>query len=112
MTDFAIIREIVSVYERNDWILRIFALRRQTRQKLGSAIAEAYPAVPIADSVTDAAWFSRKAGNASGVWEIRHLGEMPYALLTEIDGSQRDTETTLREFEQRLQTALESRRTS
>lgn len=112
MTHLAAVREIVAVYERNQWILRRFALRGETRRQLEPAISEAYPTIPIADSATDAAWFSRRPDPGSAVWEIRHLGETPYALLTGLDDSQDGFEDTLREFELKLEAALESRRTS
>ncbi len=112
MTDLAAIREIVSVYERNGWVLRSFALRRQTRERLGPAIAEAFPTFPVVDSVTDAAWFSRPSNGQRNVWEIRHLGETPYALLTTIDRSKEGGDQIRQKFEAKLEAALESRRSS
>jgi len=63
---------------------------------------EALGGVSVADAEIDAAWFSRPPTPGGVPWEIRYLGNLPFALVENIDENSPDFEARLRAVERRL----------
>jgi len=58
--------------------------------------------VPIIESAVDAAWFSRPPKSGGVPWELRYLGDLPFALLENIDENDAEFENSLKAVEARL----------
>lgn len=86
------IDEIIALYRTHGWVLRRVLLTRGLRQSLGPSIPTLFENLEPEDSDTDAAWFSRDARGGAETWEIRHLSEVPFALLQVIDKNSSDDE--------------------
>ena len=102
MIDVAAIREIVAVYLKYGWTLRRVMLSPALKKSFKESPVEIFGDVPVIDSDTDAAWFSRPPVTGGVAWEIRHLTEVPYALLENIDEYDSEFESTVRAVEARL----------
>jgi hypothetical protein len=63
-----------------------------------------FEGVAVCESEVDAIWFTRAAQGGREAWELRLVGETPYALfeLFEPDESEEDREDVRREMEARL----------
>ena len=66
--------------------------------------AATFQGVAVCESEVDAMWFTRAAQGGREAWELRLVGETPYALfeLFEPDESEEDREDVRREMEARL----------
>jgi len=66
--------------------------------------AATFEGVAVLESEVDAMWFTRAAQGGREAWELRLVGETPYALfeLFEPDESEEDREDVRREMEARL----------
>jgi hypothetical protein len=96
-------RQIVATYEKHSWSLRrvlISTLTDDAHQKL----AEAFPYKAIAAAEIDALWFARASPGGREAWELRLVGEQPYALFEafEADESEEDREDARREMENKM----------
>ncbi|HEX8355480.1 MAG TPA: hypothetical protein VF611_21410 [Pyrinomonadaceae bacterium] len=107
--------EILAQYRRHGWRLaRVFA-RPGTFAATGGAGAEgggaSFEGVPVAESEVDAMWFVRPSAEGREAWELRLVGETPYALfeLFEPDEDEEDREDVRREMEARLREYLAPR---
>ena len=113
MTEPDKIREIIGTYEKYGWILRRLMLTAKTHQNLAAGdpltayITSLRQATPI-----DMAWFSRPPRDGGVAWELRYLGEPPFALLETIDESSPDFEDSLRAVEERLTESTGSKTSS
>ena len=77
------IAEIFAAYSKHGWVLRRVLITKSARKNLDVFAEE----IPIIDSDFDAAWFSRPPKRGGIAWEIRYLGEPPFALLENLDES-------------------------
>ena len=102
MIDPESVREIVSLYEKHGWMPRRFLFTSQ----LAAAMGPPVETVPIHASDIDAAWSSRPPKAGGIPWELRYLGEPPFALLENIDEDDADFEDSLTAVERRLKDAI------
>ena len=72
--------------------------------KFDESAATTFEGVAASESEVDAMWFTRAAQGGREAWELRLVGETPYALfeLFEPDESEEDREDVRREMEARL----------
>lgn len=98
------IAEILSLYKKHGWILRRVLLSDALQKNLADSPAELFGAAEIRASAIDAAWFSRVSKAGQEAWELRSLGETPFALMEIFDDEDEDEirEETLAEVESRL----------
>lgn len=110
MIDAAGVRELIETYAKHGWILRRVLLSPQLNKALDKYKHELFGDVMVTDSDLDAAWFSRppKAGDVT--WEIRYLGDIPYALLEPMDESSDEFESCLKGLESRLRETITAKR--
>ena len=97
------LRETVAIYVRHGWLLRRI-LATESGEKLNEF------GVPVVQSSLDAAWFSRPPGEGAVAWEIRYLGDSPFALVEFLDESDPDFEQNLDQVEQRLAESVAKRK--
>ena len=102
MIDAGAIRELVETYRKHGWVLRRALLSPALGKKLGDGKGRLFGDVPVKDSDIDAAWFSRPTKPGPIAWEIRYLGDIPYALLESVDENGPEFEDTLKRVEERL----------
>ena len=85
MIDASAIEEIIALYTKHGWTLRRVLLSDPLQKRLLAAAADIFGDAEVGKSELDAAWFSRSSRPDCTAWEIRHLSEMPYALVAVID---------------------------
>lgn len=102
MTDTGGIGAIIATYEKHGWKLRRVLLSEQSGKLMRESVRKLVGDVPILNSVSDAAWFSRPPSSGAVAWEIRYLGDIPFALLEHVDESKPEFEATLAAVEARL----------
>ena len=101
-------REILTTYRRHGWWLERVLMRAETLAHLRAAEGEDAPALfegaPARESEADAMWFARASHGGREAWELRLVGDTPYALfeLFEEDEAEEDREDVRREMEARL----------
>jgi len=96
------IEEILAIYRKYNWMLRCVRLTEASSQELEGHKELLFGDAPVTEGAVDAAWFSRPPAAGGVAWELRYLGEMPFALLERIDEHEPEFENTLRELERRL----------
>ncbi len=96
--------EIIANYSRHGWHLRRVLLRSGTRAEIGDDTEEIFGDALLEESEIDALWFSRPSHNEREAWELRLVGETPYALFEtfEPDELEEEREELRREMEARL----------
>jgi hypothetical protein len=115
--------EVLSMYRRHGWRLARVLARSETLEELrratgggGSPVesnvevreesgaAATFEGFAVVESEVDALWFARAAQGGREAWELRLVGEPPYALfeLFEPDEEEEDREDVRREMESRL----------
>lgn len=104
MIDIEGVIDIIATYKKHGWILRRVLLSAKTQAKIGSGL-DPHDA-KIVDSEIDAAWFSRPPKPGHVAWEIRYLGDPPFALLETIDEDDPELADKLREVEGRLNRSI------
>ena len=102
MIDAKTISEIIATYKKHGWILRRVLLSAELKKYLGNHIDALFGSIIVIDSAIDAAWFSRPPKSGVVAWEIRYLGEIPLALLENVDEDDPAFENSLRSVESRL----------
>ena len=77
-----------------------------------SGAAATFEGAAVVESETEAMWFTRPAQGGREAWELRLVGEPPYALfeLFEPDEAEEDREDVRREMEARLREYAAPRR--
>ena len=111
------------MYRRHGWRLARVLARSETLEELrratgggGSPVesnvevreesgaAATFEGFAVVESEVDALWFARAAQGGREAWELRLVGEPPYALfeLFEPDEEEEDREDVRREMESRL----------
>ena len=104
MIDLETITEIIATYKKHGWIVRRVLLSAKTKAKIVDALV--LDDVRIVESEIDAAWFSRPPGQGRVAWEIRYLGDPPFALVESIDENEPDLAHRLRDVERRLHESI------
>lgn len=99
-----LVREIIATYQRHGWQVRRVLLREATRTELGDGVRELFEDAALIDSDFDALWFARPSQEGREAWELRLIGEQPYALFEafEQDESEEAREEARREMENRM----------
>ena len=99
--------EVLAQYRRHGWRLARVPARPGTLDA-SSAVEPGgggrYEGAPVAESEVDAMWFTRPSAEGREAWELRLVGDTPYALfeLFEPDEDEEDREDVRREMEARL----------
>jgi len=106
MTDASAIAEIIATYQKYGWILRRVLLNKESLKKLECEKNGLFGDVAIVDSDINAAWFSRPPKTGSVAWEIRYLGNIPFALLENVDEEDEQFENILSSVELRLRETI------
>ena len=113
-------QEIFAQYRRHGWRLaRVLARPESLAEMRGANAAAMFEGVAATESDVDAIWFSRPSAEGREAWELRLVGDTPYALfeLFEPDEEEEEREDVRREMEARLReyaapgTEKEERRT-
>ncbi|MFN0277308.1 MAG: hypothetical protein ACKVRN_01770 [Pyrinomonadaceae bacterium] len=112
MIDASAIAEIIATYNKYGWILRRVLLSDASNEKLGKHKETLFGEATISVSEIDAAWFSRPPDKNGVAWEIRYLGEPPYALLEKVNEGDAEFEKILRQTESRLNESLTQKQTA
>ncbi|MDT4896632.1 MAG: hypothetical protein QOH25_1709 [Acidobacteriota bacterium] len=97
-------REIAAAYRKHEWRLRRVLLSPETRRELTEAESELFEGAVVGEAPYDALWFARPSNAGREAWELRLVGETPYALFEtfEADEVEEDREEVRREMEARL----------
>jgi hypothetical protein len=109
------LKEIVETYARHGWRVRRALLRAETsaglqaRPEIAALLNDASVSV---EAAFDALWFARPSHQGREAWELRLVGDSPYALFEtfEPDEAEEDREDVRREMEARLREYAEGRR--
>jgi hypothetical protein len=104
MNQFARIDEIIAAYRRHEWRLERVLLRRETREELTEGEGRLFEETIVKEAPFDALWFARPSHAGREAWELRLVGETPYALFEtfEADEAEEEREEVRREMEARL----------
>jgi len=103
--------EVLALYRGHGWQLARVLMSAESRggfpQSVGDGVgerADLFGAVPVTESAVDAMWFRREAQEGREAWELRLVGDPPFALLEvfEPDEAEEDREDVRREMEARL----------
>jgi len=101
-------QEILAQYQRHGWRLaRVLARPESLAELRGGTEADAalvFEGAPADESDVDAIWFTRPSAEGREAWELRLVGDTPYALfeLFEPDEAEEDRADVRREMEARL----------
>jgi hypothetical protein len=112
MIETASIDQVIALYEKHGWVLRRVLLTDESRAAVGERFTGALPHAHVQTSGIDAAWFSRPPGPGGVSWEIRYLGDPPFALLEFLDEDADDFETALSDAEQRLTKSVAAKKSA
>ena len=105
------LREIAATYRKYGWECRRLLLNDRSQPAAIGSIPE-FSDIPIFDSAVPAAWFSRPPADGAVAWEIRYLGDPPFALVEKLDENEADFEAALGAVEARLRDAVSAKRTA
>ncbi|MBC7795949.1 MAG: hypothetical protein H7Z37_03640 [Pyrinomonadaceae bacterium] len=104
MNKSALLKEIVSTYQKYGWKLRRVLLTVQTRESFTANPNDLFPDTWIETANFDAAWFSRPSSDKREAWELRVISAQPFALFETFPNNLTETnlDKTRREMEIRL----------
>ncbi|MCA1634576.1 MAG: hypothetical protein LC802_13010 [Acidobacteria bacterium] len=99
--------EVLALYRGHGWQLARVLMSAESRAGLPQSVgdgAERFGGVAVTESVVDAMWFRRASQGGREAWELRLVGDPPFALLEvfEPDEAEEDREDVRREMEARL----------
>lgn len=104
MNQLAHFRETIASYRKHGWQLRRVLICEATRNVLAASGEVVFEVVVPEVTSIDALWFARPSHAGREAWELRLVGETPYALFEafepDIDADLR--EEKLREMQVRL----------
>ena len=104
------------MYQKHGWRLARAMARAETLAELRASGAggeaegvASFEGVAVTESTVDAMWFTRPSQGGREAWELRLVGEPPYALfeLFEPDEEEEEREDVRREMEARLREYVE-----
>lgn len=110
--------DALALYRKHGWRLARVLARAETltesRASEGGSDAEgvaSFEGITFTESTVDAMWFTRPSQGGREAWELRLVGDPPYALfeLFEPDEEEEDREDVRREMEARLREYAEPR---
>jgi hypothetical protein len=81
--------ELVATYRKHGWELRSALLRPATLAVLNKQLLDK---LPVKEAGFDALWFSRPSHNNREAWELRLLGQTPYALFETFEADETEEE--------------------
>ncbi|MDT5270199.1 MAG: hypothetical protein QOH49_2385 [Acidobacteriota bacterium] len=108
MSRLKLFQEILAQYRRHGWRLARVLARPESLAELRGADDEdgavIFEGAPADESDVDALWFTRPSAEGREAWELRLVGDTPYALfeLFEPDEEEEDRADVRREMEARL----------
>ncbi|CAN5390432.1 hypothetical protein BH20ACI2_BH20ACI2_17270 [soil metagenome] len=108
MIDIKAASETIATYQKYGWLLRRIVINGPEGAGLESKLKDIAD-VPITRSSINAAWFSRPPADGPVAWEIRYLGDMPFALLESLDEKDPDFEHSLSQVEAKLAKAVSAK---
>jgi hypothetical protein len=96
--------ETIAAYSKHDWQLRRVLVCEASRDLVAKSIDDVFGGIEPVVSSVDALWFARPSHGGREAWELRLVGESPYALFEsfEADAEADLVEKTLNEMETRL----------
>ena len=113
MIDGSAVAEIIATYKKYGWLLRRVLLTAQSKAVLLQNNSYIFEGIETIDSTIDAAWFSRPPSDAPSddyvAWEIRYLGDFPFALLERVDEKDPKFDNILNSLELRLRETISSK---
>ena len=92
MIDEAAVRSIVSQYERFGWQLHHVLLSPEAMTILEDSVKLLFGDKAVTSSNINALWFSRQAANGRIAWELRAIGDFPFALVESSDPDDKPSE--------------------
>jgi hypothetical protein len=102
-------QEILATYRKHGWRLVRVLARAETLAELRTGAGEestgsSFEGAALSEAELDAMWFTRPSHEGREAWELRLVGETPYALfeLFEPDEDEEDREDVRREMEARM----------
>lgn len=109
MNQFERFSEVIATYLKHGWQLRRVLMCEETR-RAQAELGDAFGGLAPEDSTADALWFSRASHEGREAWELRLVGETPYALFEtfEADEEEEAREDVRREMEARLREYVSS----
>ena len=110
MIDAGALCELIKMYEKHGWVLRRILLSAASQKVLTSESGTSLKGMKVVTSDVDAAWFSRPTQPGSISWEVRYLGDIPFALVEKLDESDPEFEQKLSAVESRLIDAITAKR--
>jgi len=95
--------EILATYQRHGWELKRVLIKPETRKNLREE-AELFKGASLIEAEFDALWFARPSHAGREAWELRLVGEQPYALFAafEPDENEEDREEARLEMEHQM----------
>jgi hypothetical protein len=118
MTQLGKFQDALATYRKHGWRFARVLARSETLAELRASgvVVEAdgvasFEGATVTESTVDAMWFTRPSHEGREAWELRLVGEPPYALfeLFEPDEEEEDREDVRREMEARLREYAEPR---
>ncbi len=109
MIDIKSASDIFAAYRKYGWILRRIVIDDPEGSDLESKLKDLAD-VLITRSVVNGAWFSRPPADGPVAWEIRYLGDTPFALLESLDEKDPDFEQSLSQVEAKLAKAVSAKK--
>src|SRR5262245_29688362 len=96
--------EIIATYRKHGWHLRRVLMTPATSAEAKTREAALFEAARTEASPVDALWFSRPSHASREAWELRLIGDTPYALFEtfEIDESEEQREEVRQEMQVRM----------
>jgi hypothetical protein len=96
--------ETIAAYSKHGWQLRRVLICEETRQAHAELFENAFEGIVPEESPVDALWFARDSHAGREAWELRLVGETPYALFEtfEADEDEEAREELRREMQARL----------
>lgn len=96
--------ETIAAYSKHDWQLRRVLICAASMDLVAKSSDDVFEGVDPVVSSVDALWFARPSHDGREAWEIRLVGESPYALFEafEADAEADFVKETLHEMEMRL----------
>ena len=92
MTQLESFREVIETYRQHGWQLRRVLMRAETLAGLGVPTCETFEDAGVQESTVDALWFARASHAGREAWELRLVGETPYALFETFEADEAEEE--------------------
>jgi hypothetical protein len=96
--------EIIAAYSKHGWHLKRVLMQEETLRACALFESDAFAGVLPEAAGVDGLWFARPSHGGREAWELRLVGETPYALFEtfEADEAEEEREEVRREMQARL----------